>query len=438
MGTEPHSLTKSADSRAIWLGPLLTSLLCLLPLVLLWSRFQNLYWFHDDWDLISDMERLGMRDWLALRHGEHFAPLFNALWLGAIHVLGGSYSAMILLLWVTHFANLLLLAAILRRCDFSWQAISLAVVTLGMAWSNIETLGWAACWISLLATFFFLLGWFALAVGESRGGSRAFSVLAAASAAASALSFSRGVLTGVFLGLFIVLLPRAPLRPDLHRRRVLTAACLAAITVASLLPYRWMSTEYHQLQGLDSSRIAAMVSYGAHYWLLSPLIHLLPIPHKSVAMRDVMITGTCKSLILWRGFVLAELRKRAVLWMLLLLDLAMAGMLAVGRFDLDMETSVSYRYQYAALLCFAPFLGLVVTKEIERLKHMRQAAFVTFLGAWALLLGYPWARHGARWSQWRGTDVKNSLAAAPPEQRFGFADITAGRARELIRIYHLH
>ncbi len=249
-----------AGSRVNWLAPALTALLCLLPLVILWNRFRNLYWFHDDWDLISEMQSLRFTEWLAQRYGENFPPVFNAFWEGAILLVRGSYSGMILVLWSTHLVILLLFAAILRRCGFAWQPVSLAVLTLGMAWSNIETLGWAACWISLLATFFFLLAWLALLEAESRRGSTALSLLALLCAAASALSFSRGVLTGALLAFFILLAPASSPAAFLRARRRWIAACLAAVTMASLFPYRWMPGGYQNFHAFNARTLAAMAA----------------------------------------------------------------------------------------------------------------------------------------------------------------------------------
>jgi hypothetical protein len=439
----------TADSRLERFAPALVCLLCLSPLVLQWSRFRNLYWFHDDWDLTSKMQRLPFPVWLNERYGENFSPVFNALWNGAILLVRGSYLGMILVVWATHLAILFLLAAILKRCGFSWQARGVAVVTLGMTWSNIETLGWAACWISPLSIFFLLAAWWLLLVADERHGSKALSVAAAACAAASALTFSRGVLTGVLLAFFLFWAPPGfsataaeehGNRSDGGRWRWLVAASLIAVTALSLLPYRWMLSGYAGFQQLGSGKLGAMASYGIHYELLSPLYHILPIPHKAVGLRDMMISGIIKTFIVTLGLLLAEERKRILLWTLLLLDLGMAGLLALGRYQLGIETSVSYRYQYVSLLCFAPFLAVVTMKGIDLLKRpaARGVAFALFFAGWTLLLGYPWARHSERWSRWRGTENRMALEAAAPEQRFGLPEITAGRARELIRIYGLH
>ena len=459
-GGARQDLAPCAGLRLDRLAPAFSCLLCLLPLLLFWSRFANLYWFHDDWELTSQMQSLPFREWLVARYGENFSPVFNAAWYAAIRIGSGSYIAMILAVWATHLANLLLLAAILRHCGFAWQAQSIAVVTLGMAWSNIETLGWAACWISLLSILWFLFAWWLL-LAASRRGSRystmMCSIAAVICALASALTFSRGVLSGVLLAFFVVLsradsftaadqepsnLPAffPSFFPSLTRWQWPTGIALCCVTAVALIPYRWMLSGYHNFADANGSELGAMASYGVHYYLLSPLFHLLPIPHKTVALRELMIAGVCKALVVACAIWLSKERARALLWILLLLDLGMAVMLALGRYRFDMETSVSYRYQYVSLLCFAPCFAVVVMKGLGLLRRTtaRHVAFAVLFVGWALLLGYPWKRHSQRWSQWRGTEAREALAAAQPEQLFGLPTITAARARELIRIYGLH
>src|SRR5581483_995768 len=140
-------------------APLAVIIVCIAPLAILWPEFRNLYWFHDDWELLSEMQSSTSVAWLTRRYGENFAPLFKAMWQVAVLGTGGSYTAMILLLWVTHVAVLLLLGRLLRRCGFDWRAQCIALLTLGAAWSNIETLAWASCWISELSILFLLAAW---------------------------------------------------------------------------------------------------------------------------------------------------------------------------------------------------------------------------------------------------------------------------------------
>ena len=438
LGGRIESEVRTFESRRDWLAPAITCFLCLLPPILFWKHFRLLYWFHDDWELISQMESTGILRWMVQPFAENFNPLFKALWAAAVIMLHGSYAGMIRLLWGTHVSILLLLAALLRQTGFSWMSQSLAILTLGISWSNIETLGWATQWSSLLATLFFLLAWVILLSSSSGSGPKRLAVTAAM-ALASALSFSRGVLSGAVLTFFTLRWPHD--NGDANRWHRWAAACLASVTISSFVPYRWVLREYPSFQGLSGEKLAAMASYSAHYMLLSPLFHLLPIPHKTPdGLAELSIAGSSKAVIIATGLLLAKDRQRTLLWTLLLLDLGTSGLLGFGRYNLGIDTAVSYRYQYNSLLCFAPFLGIVAEACLHFLRRsfVREAGFAVIFVGWALLLGYPWARHSGRWAQWRGIDVRNALAATPADQRFGLPSITDGRARELVALYNLH
>jgi hypothetical protein len=420
--------------------PWLCGLLGLLPLFAFWSNFEKLYWFHDDWTLLSDMQQQGVGAWLWAPFAENFIPVFKALWAAAVWLVGGSYLGMIGLLWATHVAILLLFVSILSRCEFSWKAQAIAVLTLGLPWSNIETLGWATQWSSLLATMFFLLAWVALLPfgpgGRDSGRAALWLVLPVVGVLLSALSFSRGVISGALLAFFALADAHGPL----SRRRFWLAAGLAAITLILLVVYRSMLHGYSNFQELTAARVASMVSYAAHYELMSPLYQLMPMPHKTLSLTSLLIAGLVKIAVLVLGLRGASRQQWPLLATLLLLDLGTAALLALGRSNLPLDTAVSYRYQYISLLCFGPFLALAVLRGLDSLKSpiARQAALAVFMAGWAGLLGVPWARQSDRWAAWRGTEARAALTAAPPDQRFGLPEITAGRARELIQTYHLH
>lgn len=50
---------------------------------------------------------------------------------------------MILLLWITHVVVCLLFGCLLARFDLPPAAIAFALLTFGLSWTNLETLGWA-------------------------------------------------------------------------------------------------------------------------------------------------------------------------------------------------------------------------------------------------------------------------------------------------------
>jgi hypothetical protein len=436
--TQPPASLRQAPSRwvftAQWI-PFLASLLCLLPVLLFWGEFQKLYWFDDEWDIALQMQRYGSAASILKLFGENFIPLFRALWVSAIYVFHGSYSAMILLLWATHLAILWLTAAILRRCGFDWKCQTVAILTLGLAWSNIETLGWALQWSALLATFFFLLGWLSVLQWQRQGQPYFLGFLAVCCSLASTFSFLRGILTGVLLAFYLLLSANRPLQ---QRRRLIFG--LAGTTAALLLCYRFLWNGPNAVQHFDGSSLLRMGNYALYYLLLSPLYYFVPLPHKAVDLRDLLIVGSLKVVIVAAGFKVARSEQRPLLWTLLLFDLGTGCLQAAGRYQLDIATSVSYRYQHVSLLCFGPFLALVAVEVFGMIipSKMRVAAGAAALTVWALILGVPWDRHLHRWTLSRGANLKTELFAAPPDQRFGLSQETAAQARKLIQLYHLH
>jgi hypothetical protein len=425
-------VSDTAGSQWTRWAPAFTGVLCLLPLILLWTKFRQLYWFHDDWDLVSDMERYGIAGSMFKPFAENVVPAFRVLWAAAVHVVHGSYFGMIMLLWGTHLAILWVTAAVLRRCGFNWQGQSVVVLTLGLAWSNVETLGWATQWSSLLATFFFVLGWLFVLRAQFDSNARWAGACAVLCAVLSALSFSRGVVTGALLAFYA-------LASDRNRHRNLTIA-LAAVTGVMLLVYYFLLSGYGNFQQVNAGSVYGMVSYALHYLLLNPLYHFIPMPHKAVDLRALIVAGVLKIVIITAGLALANDRQRKLLWTLLLFDAGTAGLLAVGRYRLGLDTSTSYRYQHVSLLCFAPFLAVAAVKAFDLIKSSRQRRIIgsVAFACWALVLGWPWRRHIDRWVLYRGSNLKTELAATAIDQRFGLSQETAGRAQELIRIYGLH
>jgi hypothetical protein len=419
------------------LAPFLSSLLCLLTLLLFHDRFQLLYWFHDDWDLLSGMQSRSTLEWIATPHGVNFDPIFKLIWKTAVISLGGSYFGMIVLLWVVHLGILWLAAALLRQCGMDVASRCLAVLTLGMPWSNIESLGWAVCLDTLLSDLFLLLAWVFVFKASSRDPWKWPAALALIGALLSALSFARGVFSGALLAFFLLHSVHGA-ATSRHRARWMAVA-FASVTATSLIPYRWILSSA-TVPAISWERLSDGVSFGVHYLLLNPLYHLLPIPRKAVGPTEMMIAGALKLLLIAIALRLSKDTLRSLLWTLLLLDVTMAVMLGLGRSQLPLDTAVSYRYQHVALLCFAPFFAIAVMHGLAlfRAPAWRAAAFAVIFTGWGLLLGYPWLRHSERWAGWRGVEVRSALASAPPDQRFGLASITAARARELTDIYNLH
>lgn len=405
------------------------------PLLLFRQRFALLYWFHDDWDLTSDFDRLGYWQWIRKPHAETYAPLFKALWIGAVHLVNGSYAGMIVLLWLTHLATLLLFAYILSQCGFGAKSQGAAILTAGLPWSNIETLAWATQWSAMLCSFFWLTAWAAaIRFLRDREGKAMWQAVAMVSAAASALCFVRGVITGAAVAVFVLL----SIGPSSRERSGWgLAAGLAGLTLACFLAYQHLLSGLAQAVTFSFAKFQAMVVYGGYYLLANPLYHILPIPRKVPDVRALLIAGSCKVAIVGAALRLSSREQRTTLFTLLFVDFAGAAQLAFGRYALGVDSSISYRYQYVSLLCFAPFLGIAMA-TIASPYLRRRIGYTTAMVCWALLLGYPWARHSARWSGWRGIEIREAVKRTPDDERFGLPAITAGRARELIEKYNLH
>jgi hypothetical protein len=383
-----------------------------LPLLLFFGDFSNLYWFHDDWDMLDGAARLGLWRWLLepFLH-ESVIPVSKLLWYAAVRATGGSYFAMIALVFVTHAANVWLFGEVLHRQRFPAAAIFFALATFALPWTNLETLGWAMQFISVVAITFFLAGWLWLVAREPgvAGGAGYAALLAA-----SALSSSRGIVSGLLLALFARLT---------KRRRWLILASLApavAVIVAMMIA---PITRHHP-------PLADAAMYALRYWLLNPLYLLLPLPHKSLNLTATLTCGAIKLAILGAAWIFAR-NHRPLLAVLLCLDLLTAGSLGFARSDAGLDSTVSQRYQYLSLFCFGPFAGLLLAR-------CRRSAVVLLSVAWVLLLVWPWNRHSQRWGESRGTEVRQTLETAPGSDRLWPAQITVDRARDLVREYHLH
>src|ERR1700726_2014835 len=118
------------------------ALASMLPVAIWWREFAQLFFFHDDWELLRGVSTNALVPWLFQPFlGEGILPVFKLLWIAAVRISGGSYMAMVVLLWITHFAILLIFGWLLLRLHLNGPAAAIAVVTLGLAWSNLETLG---------------------------------------------------------------------------------------------------------------------------------------------------------------------------------------------------------------------------------------------------------------------------------------------------------
>jgi hypothetical protein len=395
--------------KVVWL----MAFVALLPLIVFAGEFQKLYWFHDDWDMLDGASRLGLWRWVREPFlKESVIPVSKLLSIAAVRLFGGTYFALIALLLATHAANVWLYGEILRRLQVPVIAIAFALGTFGLAWSNIETLLWFIQWTPVLAMTFFLAAWLWLIAREPRGpaGIAGYTFLLGA----SALSSSRGIVSGLAAAVFAW-----------RTRRRLGLILAAIVPVAALIVVMKVIMADRPVPRLWDSALFAL-----YHWLLNPLYLLLPIPHKTVNGTALVICGAIKLAVIaaawvrWRDL-------RPLLAALLCFDLLTSAAAGYARAGTGLAASVSSRYQYISLFCFGPFAGLVAARQ-------RRAIAAMVLVAWLALLTWPWRRHAPQWANERGVEVRRALAAAADNEPLWPSQMTAGRARELIREYNLH
>jgi hypothetical protein len=395
--------------KVVWLMALAT----LLPLLFFGGEFAKLYWFGDDWDMLDGASRLGLWRWVPEPFlKESVIPVSKLFSIAAVRLFGGSYFAMIALLFATHAANVWLYGEILRRLQVPVIAIAFALGTFGLAWSNIETLLWFIQWTPVLAMTFFLAAWLWLIARDLRGpaGIAGYTLLLGA----SALSSSRGIVSGLAAAVFAWCTGR--------RCRLILAAIVPAAALIVVMRV--------VMAGRPGPRLWDSTLFALYHWLLNPLYLLLPIPHKTVDGSALVICGAIKVAAIaaaWLGWR----DQRPLLAALLCFDLLTSASAGYARAGTGLAASVSSRYQYISLFCFGPFAGLVLARR-------RRALAVSVMIAWLVLLTWPWRRHAPQWANERGVEVRRALAAAADNEPLWPTQMTAGRARELIREYNLH
>ena len=424
---------KNCDARDRWL-PLVGGLVALLPWIIWHRLFSQLFWFGDEFDLIDQIDRTGFGPWVWQVFAENFVPVFKLLWGGAVFAFHGSYGAMIALVWLTHAANVYLLGRVMRVAGFSWIAVAVAQVVVGLSPSNIETLGWSVQWSAVLATAFMMAAFLGLLTANQRAhdGGKTSPALVLAASLASAWSFSRGVLTGACLALGSVISGGRPLLSRASRGAlwlapaVLTAALIAAFAKGN-----------HEHLG---GHTADMVHYALCFICLNPARDSLGLG--SVEWGSILGLGALKAgFILW-GLWRARGAQRTLLVLLLAYDLGNAVLLGIGRFHTGFETSTSSRYQYSSLVVALPFVGFALSDALALVPGKLRAVVASLalvLLAYGVMRGWP--DSAGPFCGSRGAESRRTLlgtADPGPYAVPGIPFMTTERGRELIAKYHLH
>jgi hypothetical protein len=411
----------------LWVPPAM-GVLSLLPLAMYHGMFGRLFWFGDEFDLIDQMDRLGIWRWAWLAFAENFVPLFKLLWGGAVLASGGSCATLIAILWLTHAVTVALLGRLMRSCGLPWAAVLPAQAVLGLTSVNYETLAWSIQWSQVLSVTFMLLALGGFVRGP--GG-----LAPVGWAAASALSFSRGALTGILLALASAWPAGWGPPARLPRRAALAAACLVPSAVTAILITLLAPTANQRHM---AGHWADASVYGAWCYCLNPAYRLLGII--SWGLGTVLVLGTVKvALVAW-SLARSRGRSRFLFVMLTLFDLGNAVLLGVGRYHTGLPTVVSSRYQYASLIAVLPLAGFWLARQWERIPGpaaARRLSLAALLVAACVLMCRQWRVEIDPFTAWRGTDSRRALLSGSGPVP-GSPGISMERAGELVSRYHLH
>jgi hypothetical protein len=406
----------------------LAAFVSMLPLAVWWRQFRRLFFFGDDWQLLLDASTHTLTAWLLQPYsGEGILPLYKLIWIAAVKFTGGSYLTILALQWLTHFIILLLFGRLLLRLGFGAPASATAVATLGLAWSNMETLAWAMQWSALLAVLFLLIAWHLL-LGILGG--RRWLVYYVLCLLASGLVSTRGIFYGAVLAAFLSF-------GDAKQKWQLIGWSLlpsALVTAATLLAKESGAANLASVASVAS--LLHLTSFAVQILLLNPLYDLISYPGRYMGTVAVMLFGAAKIAVVIWAFPGAkdtakDTRMRELLWTLLAFDVLNALATGYGRASTGDSATVSSRYQYVSLLCFGPFLGAAIAS-------LRKEVAVIMIFVWLGAISYPWKRHLDVWTTQRGTDIRAAIETGSPNARFDPSPLTVQQARELVERYHLH
>src|SRR5581483_9489297 len=214
-----------------------------LPLVMYHRQFAQLFWFGDDLWAINEIDLHGYGRWVWQMFSENFVPLFKFLWGGLVLAGHGNHWLALLVLWLTHAANVALLSYWMLRSGFGGLATAVTALCFGLSASNLETLTWTTQWSAVLALMFFLLAavdhpGLSDAVRPYGGWRIARQFLWST---CSAWSFSRGVLTGPIMAAAALVRPAGAPWP---RRLLLAAAAVVPSVVTAIMIMKYSPVKH--------------------------------------------------------------------------------------------------------------------------------------------------------------------------------------------------
>ena len=421
------SLPAKSLGRETWIL-FATGCAALLPYAIYHRLFHEMFWFGDEFDLVDQIDRLGFWRWVWLAFAENFVPLFKVLWGGAILAFGGSYAAMLAIVWLTHGLNVALLGRLMRTCGLPWMAVFFAQIVFGLTCENFETLAWSVQWSAMLSVTFMLLGLDLVFRSRALGAPLMC-------AFASGLSFSRGALTGPLIGCASFICDRES--GFLARVARALVYLLPAVIVAGLI---FLLAKGNQ-HSMGEHRMDAL-TYGTWYFCLNPAYLL--VATESWGWHTTIVFGAVKvGLIVW-ALRHSRAGVRRLFVILVLFDLSNAVLLGIGRYHTGIATCISSRYQYAAMVSAMPMAGYWLAVQWAKLKAPRPygtLAVGAALAVLAVFLCFQWPSEMDRFSEWRGTRSRRILFVdvnPPADAVPGIPGLEMDRAKFLIAKYHLH
>jgi hypothetical protein len=409
-----------------------TGLIGLIPYAAYHELFARLFWFGDDIDMFDQIDRLGFWHWVFTAYAENFVPLFKLVWGGSAFASGGSYAAMITVVWLTHAINVALLGKLMRTCGLSWSAVIFAQAIFGLTPANTETLGWSVQLASMLSVTFLVLALDAFFRSP-------YSRAAIGWASASVLSFSRGALTGLLVAFAALLPAEGEPKAGFSRRAAFAAASLTpAIAVALLIVMLAPGGNEHHMAGHWGDAVV----FGIWNFLLNPAYHLLRV--ESWGPRTVILLGLIKVSVIACAIAQSRGRSRQLFLTLLVFDMGSSALLGIGRYHTGLTSTISSRYQYAPLLAILPAAGFLFARITEFAPgpgFVRLAIRGMLIASIACSLLGLWPDYLDGFSSVRGTDNRRILVDDPNPGEFavpGYPGFPTQRARDLIAKYKLH
>lgn len=395
-----------------------SAVISILPLFAYWRQFNALFFFHDDFLLLHELAGSTLFRWIMHPFaGESIFPLFKFLWIVVVRSSGGSYMTLVVLQWLTHLAICVVFGWLLIRLRMPAAAAGFAVLTFGLASSNIETLTWSIQWNAQLNMLFFLLAWHALVTIMERKTGVGWHVWYVFCIVAGTLCSSRGVVCGLMLALFLVLSGQGIRRKWLCIASVAPTALLVLATWLFVPPFKETQLGHF--------------TYSLHYFMMNPLYLLLPIRRYPGNMNSIVFFGGIKIVVMAWAFYKSDRRLYPLLVTLVAFDLATAAALGYARTYTGLSTAVSSRYQYISLFVFGPLCGVIMAGWRSELK-------VVVFVLWIWLLAYRWDYSINHWAVLRGTAIRNALAQNPPNATFDPSKLSTAEGRKLIDQYRLH